>query len=63
MRITNRKLLLVILLGLTMTVSGQEQQTNKQLQGDDPLETVKITTDLVVLRAAVSDRQGRAAVI
>ena len=61
MRITNKKLLLVILLALTMIVSAQEQPTNKQVQGENPLDTVKITTNLVVLRVAVSDQQGRAA--
>lgn len=61
MQITNQKLLLVILLALTITVSAQEQPSNKQVQAESPLDTVKVSTNLVVLRVAVSDQQGRAA--
>ena len=61
MRIINRQLLWVIPLVLAITGSAQDQQSSKQIEPDSPLETVKINTNLVVLRIAVSDRQGRAA--
>lgn len=48
------RLLWMILLALAVTVSVQAQQ-------DTPLETIKIDTNLVVLRVAVNDQQGRAA--
>ena len=60
MRIRNRQLLWAILLALAITATAQEQQTDKPVQAESPLETVKITTNLVVLRVAVSDQQGRA---
>ena len=50
----NRRLLWMILLALAVTVSVQAQQ-------DTPFETIKIDTNLVVLRVAVNDQQGRAA--
>lgn len=50
----NSRLLWIILLALAVTVSVQAQQ-------DTPLETIKIDTNLVVLRVAVNDQQGRAA--
>jgi Ca-activated chloride channel family protein len=50
----NRRLLWMILLAVAVTVSVQAQQ-------DTPLETIKIDTNLVVLRVAVNDQQGRAA--
>lgn len=62
MGITNRRLLWLIPLVLAMTAVAQEQQTIKQVPAESPLETVKITTDLVVLRVAVSDRQGLAVI-
>ena len=53
MLIRKKHLLWVILFILAMTGSGQAQQ-------DTPLETIKIDTNLVVLRVAVNDQQGRA---
>ena len=50
----NSRVLWMILLALAVTVSVQAQQ-------DTPLETIKINTNLVVLRVAVNDQQGRAA--
>src|SRR6266508_3367699 len=50
----NSRLLWIILLALAVTVSVQAQQ-------DTPFETLKIDTNLVVLRVAVNDQQGRAA--
>jgi Ca-activated chloride channel family protein len=52
----NSRVLWMILFALAVTVSGQAQQ-------DTPLETIKINTNLVVLRVAVNDQQGRAAMI
>ena len=53
--LTRKKhLLWMILLALAITVRAQAQQ-------DSPLETIKIDTNLVVLRVAVNDQQGRAA--
>ena len=54
MRIRNKQLLWLILFVLAITASVQAQQ-------DSPLETIKIDTNLVVLRITVSDQQGRAA--
>ena len=50
----NLRILWITLLALAATVSAQAQQ-------DTPFETVKIDTNLVVLRVAVNDQQGRAA--
>ncbi len=50
----NSRLLWIILLALAVTVSVQAQQ-------DTPFETLKIDTNLVVLRVAVNDQQGLAA--
>ena len=50
----NSRRLWMILLALAVAVSVQAQQ-------DTPLETIKIDTNLVVLRVAVNDQQGRAA--
>jgi Ca-activated chloride channel family protein len=50
----NSRLIWMILLALVVTGSVQAQQ-------DNPLETIKIDTNLVVLRVAVNDQQGRAA--
>lgn len=61
MRIRNQKLFLLVLLALTTTVSAQEQPPNKPVQAESPLDTVKVTTNLVVLRVAVSNQQGRTA--
>ena len=44
----------LILIALTVMVQTQAQQV-------DPLETIKIDTNLVVLRVTVNDQQGRAA--
>jgi len=55
MRIRNKQLLWLILFIVTNTASPQAQQ-------DVPLDTIKIDTNLVVLRVAVSDQQGRAAI-
>lgn len=53
MLMTKKHFLWVILFTLAMTGSAQAQQ-------DTPLETIKIDTNLVVLRVAVNDQQGRA---
>lgn len=60
MRTTFKQILWVILLALATSATAQQQQTNQQGPGESPLEIVKITTNLVVLRVAVSDQQGRA---
>ena len=60
MRTTFKQILRVILLALATSATAQQQQTSQQGPGESPLETVKITTNLVVLRVAVSDQQGRA---
>ena len=49
-----KRLLWLILFALAMTASVEAQQ-------DSPLDTIKIDTNLVVLRVAVNDQQGRAA--
>ena len=51
---TNKRLLWLIPVVLAVMASAQAQQ-------DTPLETIKIDTNLVVLRVAVNDQQGRAA--
>ena len=52
MLIRNKQLPLATLFALMLLVTAHAQQ--------DPLETVKIDTNLVVLRIAVNDKQGRA---
>lgn len=53
MLIINKQLPLTILLALMLSVTAHAQQ-------DTPLETIRIDTNLVVLRVAVNDKQGRA---
>lgn len=50
----NKRLLWLIPVVLSVTASAQAQQ-------DAPLDTIRIDTNLVVLRIAVNDQQGRAA--
>ena len=59
MRIRNKKLLWLILFVLITTIIVQPQQPTAQEQ-QDPIDTIKIDTNLVVLRITVSDQQGRA---
>lgn len=54
MRIRNKQLLWLVLFMLVITTGAQAQQ-------DAPLDTIKIDTNLVVLRVTVNDQQGRAA--
>ena len=53
MLIRNKQLPLAILLALMLIVTAQAQENT-------PLETIRIDTNLVVLRIAVNDKQGRA---
>lgn len=48
-------LLCTVIVVLALTIGTQAQQ-------DTPLDTIKIDTNLVVLRVAVNDQQGRAAI-
>ena len=50
----HEQLVWLILIALTVMVQTQAQEV-------DPLETIKIDTNLVVLRVTVNDQQGRAA--
>jgi Ca-activated chloride channel family protein len=62
MRIGNRQLLWLVLLVLVFTATARAQQTSVQAaQQDSPLDAIKISTNLVVLRIAVNGQQGRAA--
>lgn len=54
MLIRKKRLLWTILFALSAVASAQAQQ-------DAPLDTIRIDTNLVVLRIAVNDQQGRAA--
>lgn len=54
MRIRNKQLLWLVLFMLVIITGAQAQQ-------DAPLDTIKIDTNLVVLRVTVNDQQGRAA--
>ena len=51
----------LLLFVLVITPGLWAQQTTEQQPPESPLETVKVNTNLVVLRIAVSDQQGRAA--
>src|SRR5512138_1493545 len=53
MRFRNKQLPLAILLASMVIVRAHAQQNS-------PLETIRIDTNLVVLRIAVNDKQGRA---
>lgn len=61
MRIRNTRFIWLLLLFVAMTSITLAQQMPEQQPPDNPLETVKIDTNLVVLRITVSDQQGRAA--
>lgn len=61
MQIRNTRLIWPLLLFLAITPIILGQQTPEQQPSDNPLETIKIDTNLVVLRITVSDQQGRAA--
>ena len=62
MRIRKRQLLWLNLFVIAMMASAQAQRIPEQVaQQDIPVEIIKIDTNLVVLRIAVSDQQGRAA--
>lgn len=60
MRIRNKQLLWLVSFVLAGVMIVQPQRTTAQEQKEQ-LDTVKIDTDLVVLRITVSDQQGRAA--
>lgn len=59
MRIKNKRLPWLMLLVLIATIIVQPQQATAQEQ-QDPIDTIKIDTNLVVLRITVRDQQGRA---
>lgn len=61
MQIRNTRFIWPLLLFLAITPIILGQQTPEQQPPDNPLETIKIDTNLVVLRITVSDQQGRAA--
>ncbi len=60
MRIRNKQILWGVSLLLGAAMMGQPLQALGQEQ-QEPLETIKIDTNLVILRITVSDQQGRAA--
>ena len=60
MRLRNKQLLWLISFVLAGAMIVQPQRTTAQEQ-KERLDTIKIDTDLVVLRITVSDQQGRAA--
>ena len=55
MRIRKKQLLWLVLFMVAIATGAQAQQ-------DPPLDTIKIDTNLVVLRVTVNDQQGRAAI-
>ncbi|HLA11902.1 MAG TPA: hypothetical protein VJ023_15050 [Pyrinomonadaceae bacterium] len=62
MRIRKRQLLWLNVFVIATMASAQAQRTPEHVaQQDIPVEIIKIDTNLVVLRIAVSDHQGRAA--